>query len=60
MITKDQAHRILEDIQRNALVIKGFRNMLDLLSEENDALFRDIRGMLNGNQKNKKGISKTA
>lgn len=60
MIRKDQAHRILEDIQRLALSCRLNQKLAksetqrlaaQLTIDEADAIGRDLVGMLNGNSK---------
>ena len=66
-LSKGQTHRIIEDLQRSALVSKGFdilaeqaqalanslRNMALIMREEGDAIHRDILGMANNDKKKK-------
>lgn len=66
-LTKEQTHRILEDFERISLVTKMLtdlsehqdgvimKGLIQLIKEECDALYRDIKGMLIGNHKEAKG-----
>ena len=64
-LNKEQSHRVLENLQRIALSLKqtdhlsdmvheealrkAFKNSYHLNKEEVDTLYRNIEGMLNGN-----------
>lgn len=49
MLTKEQAHRLLEAIQRNALALNAVKVTLNLAEEENKELGNALMGMMNGN-----------
>ena len=64
MLSKDQSHRILEDVQRLALACRLARKLAktenqilstQLVSEEADAIGRDMQGIINWNDNNNKG-----
>ena len=59
-LTKEQSHRILENIERISLEIRGlellkqtFENRYKTIAEGFSALLNDVRGMINGNSRNK-------
>ena len=64
MLTKEQSHRMLENIQRLALSSKLSRRLAktdnqilatQLVMEEADAIGRDMQGIINWNDNNKGG-----
>lgn len=60
-LTKEQTHRILEDIQRVSLEIRGLEltkslleNKYNTIKESFDNLLNDVNGMLAGNNEHRK------
>jgi hypothetical protein len=62
-LTQEQTHRILENFQRKSIILKALdikakehkdevlHLLVQLAKEENDALYADIKGMRDGNNK---------
>lgn len=54
-LTVEQTNRVLEDFKRKAQLYRTLELLIKVLVEEDDALYSDIQGMLQGNN-GKKGV----